>query len=92
MNVLQENGNGLNGNHHALPGDTTYAGFVGSDETDAQAVDDLAKSMTVLFSVHEEVGALAKCLKIFEVRISMMNSNVQIKTLPVMRFYCTGIQ
>lgn len=40
-----------------------HTGFIG----DSEITDDTDKSVTVLFSVTEEVGALAKCLKIFEV-------------------------
>ncbi|XP_067947016.1 protein henna-like [Watersipora subatra] len=58
------NGNS-NGKSH-LFGEVAHGRFVGSDETDAQAMDSESSNVTVLFSVNEGVGALASCLKLFK--------------------------
>lgn len=52
-----------NGDHS----DMIHGRFIGDDEIKA---DESDKNITVLFSVKEEVGALSKCLKIFEVSSS----------------------
>jgi len=51
---------GANNGDHS---DMIHGRFIGDDEIKA---DESDKNITVLFSVKEEVGALSKCLKIFE--------------------------
>ena len=52
-----------NGASHEHP-DTIHSRFIGDDEI---TPDETDQNVTILFSVKEEVGALSKCLKIFEV-------------------------
>ena len=64
-----------NGASHEHP-DTIHSRFIGDDEI---TPDETDQNVTILFSVKEEVGALSKCLKIFEVLTMMVFKDVKAK-------------